>query len=70
MIELFNVRPGEIFDHALISINGRSANHEQLKVEVVDNSGRSMCWSIKNEHFKVRFVNLELKIDKEIKLKT
>lgn len=54
MIELLNIKPGDVFQQAIVLIHGVCVVYSCPLVQVLDSSGQSIEWSIKNGHFKVK----------------
>jgi len=54
MIELFNVKAGDIFYHSIIQIFGNcTTTNTDESIEVSDGNGRIISWKIVNSFFKV-----------------
>ena len=51
MIEIFNVKPGDIFTNSLCLIYGKSTSKD--KIECTDSNGYTNKWSIIKNQFKV-----------------
>ncbi len=60
MIELLNIKPGDIFDHAVILLSGQYVNLEATSIEIVDYCGNSIFWPIKDGYFKVMIKNVKI----------
>lgn len=59
MIELLNIKPGDLFDYSIVYLFGTCVNSSCVSIEVVDNCGDSIPWPIRNNYFKVSvLVNL------------
>ena len=54
MIDLLNVKPGEIFTQSIVYLFGYCCNFTAAKIEVIDEFGLSIIWSITNSYFKVK----------------
>jgi hypothetical protein len=53
MIELLNLKPGDLFDHAVILLSGQCSNFETPSIEIVDSFGSSIILPIRDGYFKV-----------------
>ncbi|CAF0794138.1 unnamed protein product [Brachionus calyciflorus] len=68
MLEILNVKPGDIFYNSIILIYGLSFGENSKNLECIDSHGKANTWSILNNQFKL-FVKLYPGRN-EIKLKT
>ena len=56
MIEIINVKAGDIFYHSIIQLFGSCINDKTQSIEVFDNNGRSISWKLVNFYFKASFI--------------
>jgi hypothetical protein len=56
MIELINIKEGEIFDHSIVYLFGICINYSKPTIEIIDSIGNSITWSINNNYFKVNLI--------------
>ena len=62
MIELLNVKEGDIYEHGLIYIFGKCFDVQKSSIEVIDKFGNSISWKIVNDYFKVISKSIKFKI--------
>jgi hypothetical protein len=55
MIELFNVKPGDLIDHEILLLFGKCNNYFKPCIEITDQKGNPVNCTIKNSYFKVIF---------------
>lgn len=54
MIELINIKPGDMFVNSLVYICGFCSDSLSNSIQVTDNSGKSIIWPIVQNYFKVK----------------
>jgi len=55
MIELLNVKEGDIYEQSLIYLFGKCEDTIRPSIEIKDKFGNSISWKIFNNYFKVIF---------------
>ena len=53
MIELLNVKEGDIFKQSLVYLFGKSYDTSQSSIQIFDHFGTEISWKIVNNYFKV-----------------
>jgi hypothetical protein len=55
MIELLNVKEGDIYEQSLIHVFGKCEDTISPRIEITDKFGKMISWKIVNNYFKVTF---------------
>lgn len=67
MIELLNVKEGDIYEHSLIYFFGKCFDAKNSSIEVIDKFGNSINWKIVNTYFKVNLNSIKLQSNSNIR---
>jgi hypothetical protein len=54
MIELLNLKPGEIINHSIVYIFGFCKFHNKHMIDVTDSNQVTKTWNLRNDYFKVK----------------
>jgi hypothetical protein len=53
MIEIFNLKPGEIIYHSIAYLFGFCKSYDEPFIKVTDANQVTITWNLKNDYFKV-----------------
>lgn len=54
MIEILNLKPGDVLSHSIAFLFGKCLNHIS-SIECIDTTNESIIWRTNNGFFKVKF---------------